>query len=261
MDLGLAGRVALVTGASAGLGRAMAIALAREGVKVAVVARREDALKATCDKIRAIGGEALSLVGDLSERQSLPGLVAQVQAALGEPEILINNTGGPKPSTAAGADLEAWRRDFDQMVLSVMALTDLVLPAMRRRGWGRIVTSTSSGVIAPIANLAPSNALRLALVGWSKTLAREVAAEGVTVNVIVPGRIATERIQFLDAQRATREGRTPEAVTAESVASIPAGRFGDPEEYAAVAAFLCSAPASYVTGTVVRVDGGMLAGI
>jgi 3-oxoacyl-[acyl-carrier protein] reductase len=127
---------------------------------------------------------------------------------------------------------------------------------MRERRWGRILTNTSSGVVAPIPNLALSNALRLALVGWSKTLAREVAAEGVTVNVVVPGRIATDRVRQLDAARAEREGTAVEEATAAAVAAIPVGRYGDPAEYAAAVAFLAGMPASYITGTMLRVDGG-----
>ena len=147
------------------------------------------------------------------------------------------------------------------MVASVIATTDRVLPGMIARRWGRIITSTSSGVIAPIANLAISNALRLSLVGWSKTLAREVARDGVTCNVVVPGRIATDRTRFLDEKRAEREGRSVDQVEASSLGAIPAGRYGDPREYADVVAFLASTRASYVTGSTVRVDGGQIASI
>lgn len=147
------------------------------------------------------------------------------------------------------------------MVLSVIALTDRVLPGMRARKWGRIITSTSSGVEAPIPNLGISNALRLSLVGWSKTLAREVGGDGVTTNIVLPGRIATARIGFLDEQKAKREKRSVEAVAAESTGSIPLGRYGRPEEYGDVVAFLASERASYLTGSVIRVDGGLIASI
>jgi 3-oxoacyl-[acyl-carrier protein] reductase len=147
------------------------------------------------------------------------------------------------------------------MVLSVIAITDRVLPGMKQRHSGRIITSTSSGIVAPIPNLGLSNALRLSLVGWSKTLAREVAGDGITVNVVVPGRIATERVRFLDQSRAAREGRSVEEIVAESERSIPVGRYGRPEEYGDAVAFLASNRASYITGSILRVDGGMIAGI
>lgn len=147
------------------------------------------------------------------------------------------------------------------MVLSVIAVTDRVLPAMKARKWGRIITSASSGVVAPIPNLAISNALRLSLVGWSKTLAREVARDGITANIVLPGRIATDRIKFLDAKKAERENRSVEEVAAESTGTIPVGRYGDPQEYANVVAFLAGTPSSYVTGSVIRVDGGLIASI
>jgi 3-oxoacyl-[acyl-carrier protein] reductase len=147
------------------------------------------------------------------------------------------------------------------MVLSVIATTDRVLPNMRAHHWGRIITSASSGVAAPIPNLAISNALRLSLLGWSKTLSGEVAKDGITVNVVLPGRIATSRIKFLDEAKAKREGRTLEAVEAENIVSIPAGRLGNPEEYGDVVAFLASERAAYITGSVVRVDGGMIPSI
>ena len=147
------------------------------------------------------------------------------------------------------------------MVLSVIASPIACSRPCAQRKWGRIITSTSSGVVAPIPNLGISNALRLSLVGWSKTLAREVGRDGITANIVLPGRIATPRIPFLDEQKAKREGRTVEEVTAESIAVIPVGRYGEPEEYADVVAFLASERAAYVTGSVIRVDGGLIASI
>src|SRR5690606_21180987 len=148
------------------------------------------------------------------------------------------NTGGPPPTPAAGQAPEEWEKFFRSMVVSVIAVTDAVLPHMRARKWGRIITSTSSGVVAPIPNLGISNALRLSLVGWSKTLAREVGRDGITANIVLPGRIATGRITFLDEQKASREGRAVEEVAAESTASIPVGRYGQPSEYGDVVTFL-----------------------
>jgi 3-oxoacyl-[acyl-carrier protein] reductase len=261
MDLGLSGKTALVLGASSGLGRAIALGLAAEGANVAVAARNEAALAALAGEIEALGVRALAVRWDLADLSVIDANVAAVEASLGAVDILINNTGGPPPTTASGQPPELWAAQFQAMVASVIATTDRVLPGMIARRWGRIITSTSSGVIAPIANLALSNALRLSLVGWSKTLAREVARDGVTCNVVVPGRIATDRTRFLDEKRAEREGRSVDQVEASSLGAIPAGRYGDPREYADVVAFLASTRASYVTGSTVRVDGGQIASI
>ncbi len=261
MDLGIAGKTALVLGASGGLGRAMAMALGKEGARVALGARGQAGLDETANLIRAAGGEAFALVWDIADRGVIADRVAAVEAALGPIDILINNTGGPPPTPAAGQDPALWSEKFESMVLSVIAITDAILPGMRARRWGRIITSTSAGVVAPIPNLGLSNALRAALHGWSKTLAREVGEDGVTVNVIVPGRIGTDRITFLDTDRAKREGKSVDEIAAANARSIPLGRLGEPEEYGAVAAFLASQPAAYVTGAVIRVDGGMIASV
>lgn len=261
MDLGISGKTALVLGASSGLGRAIALGLAREGVSVAVAARNEAALNVLATEIADLGGKAFPLAWDLADLDAIDRNVTAVEEALGSVDILINNTGGPPPTPAAGQSPELWAGQFQAMVASVIAITDRVLPGMLARRWGRIITSTSSGVVAPIANLAVSNALRLSLVGWSKTLAREVARDGVTCNIVVPGRIATDRTRFLDEKRAEREGRAVDQVEASSLGAIPAGRYGRPEEYADVVAFLASNRASYVTGSTVRVDGGQIASI
>lgn len=261
MDLQLNGRTALVLGAGGGLGRAIARTLAAEGARVALADIDAEALTATQAAIEAAGGFALPLIWNLADIDVCETHVAAVEAALGPVDILVNNTGGPAPSPAHGVAPETWEAQFRAMVLSVIHLTDRVLPNMRARKWGRIITSTSSGVVAPIPNLGVSNALRSALVGWSKTLAREVAPFGITANVILPGRIATARIRFLDEQKAKREGRSVDDVIAESTGAIPVGRYGTPEEYADAVAFLASARAAYITGSVIRVDGGYLPNI
>lgn len=261
MDLGIKGKIALVLGAGGGLGGAIAKTLAREGVRVAVGNRSPEGAERTVAAIRATGGEAVPIIWDLADLSQIEPRVGEVEATLGHIDILVNNTGGPKPSLVAGQEAGQWRDGFQSMVLSVIMLTDRVLPGMRERKWGRIITSTSSGVVAPIPNLGLSNTLRSSLVGWSKTLAREVGRDRITSNVILPGRIATPRIAFLDEQKARREHRSVEEVSAESHATIPVGRYGDPEEYGATAAFLASAQAAYITGSVIRVDGGLIPSI
>ena len=261
MDLGIRGRTALVLGGGGGLGGAIAHALATEGARIAVADIDAAAVKRSVDQIEAKGGEALDLVWDLSDLTVVDKNVSAIESRFGPVDVLVNITGGPPPTPAAGQETSLWSKHFSAMVLSVIAITDHVLPKMKARGWGRIITSTSSGVVAPIPNLGLSNSLRLALVGWSKTLAREVARDGITANIILPGRIATDRIRFLDEAKAKREGRSIEAVTAESTGSIPIGRYGNPEEYADAVAFLASNRASYITGSVIRVDGGLIASI
>jgi len=261
VDLGIAGKTALVLGGGGGLGGAIAQALAAEGAGVAVADISPQAAERTVEAVAALGGKAVSLEWDLGDLGSIDRHITTVEGALGPVEILVNNTGGPPPSPVGGQDPEIWLRHFQSMVMSVIAITDRVAPLMRSRGWGRIITSASSGVIAPIPNLGLSNALRGSLLGWSKTLAREVAADGVTCNVVVPGRIGTQRTRFLDQAKAEREGRSVEETSADSVASIPVGRYGEPREYAAAVAFLASTQASYITGSVMRVDGGLIAGL
>lgn len=258
MDLGIAGNAALVLAASSGIGRGVALSLAREGVKVAITARSGENAEKVAAEIRANGGQAIGLSWDLADLSVIDGRVAQVERELGPIDILFNNTGGPPPTPAAGQSQAVWTSHFQSMVLSVIAITDAILPGMRERGWGRIITTTSSGVLAPIPGLAISNTLRASLVGWSKSLAGEVGGNGITVNVMVPGRIVTKRSEDLEKRAAESEGVPVAQIVARRGVGVPLGRHGDPQEYGDVAAFLASTRASYVTGSVVRVDGGAI---
>lgn len=261
MDLHLQDRTALVLGGGGGLGSAAAVALSREGARVAIADVAAEPLEASREAITSAGGTAIGIVWDLADLDSIDEHVSTVESQLGPVDVLINITGGPPPTPVSGQETALWEASFRSMVLSVVKITDRVLPGMRERGFGRIVTSVSSGVISPIPNLGLSNSLRSALVGWSKTLAGEVASDGVTANLVVPGRIGTQRIRFLDESKASREGRPVEDVVIESVAAIPAGRYGEPAEYADAITFLASARSAYITGATLRVDGGYISSI
>ena len=256
MDLKITGKRALVLGASRGLGRAVAEGLLAEGVQVIAVARKADAVRAWAGD--APGLSALS--ADLTDLASVDAMIETVLAH-GGVDILVNNSGGPAPGAAASAPRADWLAQFEPMAANLFHLTNRLLPGMRARKWGRVSTIASSGVEQPIPNLALSNGIRAAVVGWSKTLAAEVAADGVTVNIVMPGRIQTARVAELDAAAANRSGSTVEAVQQASAAAIPAGRYGRPEEFAAMVVFLASEPASYVTGSRLRVDGGAIRAI
>jgi 3-oxoacyl-[acyl-carrier protein] reductase len=256
MDLKIAGKRALVLGASRGLGRAVAEGLLAEGVHVIAVARKPDS-------IRAWAGDVPGLTAFSADLTDLASIDALVQAVLdgGGVDILVNNSGGPAPGTAAAAARADWLAQFQAMAANLFHLTSRLVPGMQARKWGRIITIASSGIEQPIPNLALSNGIRAAVAGWSKTLAAEVAVDGVTVNIVMPGRIQTTRVAELDAAAANRTGSTVEAVQKASAAAIPAGRYGRPEEFAAMVVFLASEPASYVTGSRLRVDGGAIRSI
>lgn len=261
MDLEIKEKTALVLGGGGGLGGAIAWSLANEGVNVVVADISLEAAQATVTTLVEAGLKAFALEWDLGQLEQIDSKIGAIEAEYGQVDILVNNTGGPPPTTAHGQDAILWTRHFESMVLSVIKITDRVLPGMRQRKWGRIITSTSSGVISPIPNLGISNALRMTLVGWSKTLAREVGNDGITVNIVLPGRIATGRITFLDEAKAKREGRSVEEVSKESTAAIAVGRYGDPKEYGDVVTFLASNKASYITGSTLRIDGGLITSI
>ncbi len=259
MDLELNGKRALVLASSQGLGLAIATALVNEGAHVLLSGRSADKLADVAGALTKSGpGKAEFVVADLADANAATTLYKTAMDRLGGLDILVNNTGGPPPGATTAADAQSWRNQFDAMVLRVIEITNLCLPPMREAGWGRILTVASSGVLQPIPNLAMSNTLRSALVGWTKTLSNEVAGDGVTANMLLPGRIHTARVDQLDENAAKRTGKTLQDVRTASRATIPAGRYGAVEEFADVAAFLVSARASYVTGSLIRCDGGSI---
>ncbi len=260
MDLGLKGKRALVLASAGGLGGGVAEALAAEGARVALFDFDGDKLAAHAAYLKkTYDTDVEFFVGDIGDLDQLENARAETEKRFGGVDILVNNTPGPHPGPLQGVtDPDIWRKQFEVMVLSVMELSRKVLPGMKERKWGRILTLASSSVIQPIPHLTISNVLRSALTGWSKTLATEVAADGITVNMVLPGRIHTERVDQIDAANAAKAGKTFEEFRADALKLLPTGRFGSVAEYAAMVAFLASEPASYVTGSQVRVDGGMI---
>jgi 3-oxoacyl-[acyl-carrier protein] reductase len=257
MDLGIAGRTAFVAASTSGLGWATASALATEGVRVAVTGRRG---QLAADRAQELP-EAIGLELDLTDTASLDAALRVTESRLGPIDILVLNSGGPPPSTAADVSPDDLETAARLLLLPHQHMLRATVPGMRQRGWGRVLAVGSSGVQQPIPHLALSNAIRGALAGLLKTWASEVAADGVTVNMLLPGRIATDRMTQLDEAAAERTGASVERVQADTEARIPAGRYGEPEEFASAAAFLCSDLASYMTGGQIRVDGGLVSGL
>ncbi|MGA2512782.1 MAG: SDR family oxidoreductase [Candidatus Limnocylindrales bacterium] len=259
MDLGLRGRTALVGGASAGLGRATAERLAGEGCKLALWSRGGEALERAADEIRKLHSVvAVTIAGDAADPATAAKVAWQAERSLGPIDIAILNAGGPVASEATKTSPAEWRRSFQLLALTPIEIATALLPGMRSRGWGRIVSIMSSGIRQPIPDLSYSNACRSALQAWLKTIAPEVIADGVTVNGVLPGRLDTARVAALDRAKAEKTGDTQAEVRAQAERSIPAGRYGRPDELAAYVAWLCSDLASYQTGTFVSIDGGML---
>jgi 3-oxoacyl-[acyl-carrier protein] reductase len=258
MDLQLKGKTALVLGGSKGLGRGVAEALAGEGVAVALGARGREALDKTAAEINARGGgRAIGVTADTGDWASLERAVKTTREQLGPIDILLNNHGGPPPSPVLGVKPEVWEQQFHAMVLNIFRITELVLPDMQARKWGRIINVASESVVQPIAAIGISNTLRGAIAGWAKTLAGEVGRDGITVNTLLPGPFATDRVLSV----AARQNIPAEEVAQRVARTVPVGRLGTPAEFGAVAAFLASPLAAYITGSLIRVEGGNIRSI
>jgi 3-oxoacyl-[acyl-carrier protein] reductase len=256
MDLGIRGKVALVCGASKGIAYAAAEAFAREGCALAICSRDAASIGAAANTLEALGVPVLAMVADLSTSVGIETVVRETMARYGRVDILVANTGGPPTGAAMGHDWEAWTRASELLLRSVVELTRAFVPGMRERKWGRVLSITSRAVKAPVQGLVLSNALRAAVTGYLRTLANEVAADGVTVNTVLPGFTATERLDSLASANASSNGVTREAVFAGWVAQTPAGRLGRADEVGATIVFAASVQAGFMTGQAILVDGG-----
>ncbi len=262
MKLGLEGKRALVLAASRGLGYACARGLAAEGCRVVICSRDEGRIHAAADQIRQeTGAEVTALVADVSSPDEAARLVEAAVAAYGGLEIVLHNAGGPPAGAFLGTTEAQWAQAFQQNLMSFVRLVQAAVPEMRKAGYGRILTIASSSIKQPIPNLVLSNAFRTGIWGLAKTMARELAPQGILVNVIAPGRIATERIDELDQVNAKTSGTPIEDVRKASIASIPLGRLGHPDEFANLAVFLASEAAGYISGQAIAVDGAAMSAL
>jgi len=262
MNLGLKNKVAMVGGASKGLGLAVARALAAEGALVSIASRDGEALNRAADTIeRETGGQALAVPADLSKADAIAHWHASTIAQFGGVDLLFANTGGPPAGTALSIDDSGWQSAFELLLMSVVRTVRLVVPSMRARGGGAILIGTSSSVKEPVPILALSNVMRSGVTSLAKTLSFELAPDRIRVNTLIPGRIATDRLRQLDEISAKTSGLAVEEQQARNAASIPMGRYGAPDDFGRVGAFLLSEAASYITGTSVQVDGGLIKGL
>jgi 3-oxoacyl-[acyl-carrier protein] reductase len=262
MDYGLRGRVALVNAASKGIGRGIAEALAAEGVGLVISARSGDELERTARAISGTHGvEVVPVAADVSVAGTAERLVETAVSRFGRLDILVNNSGGPPGGTFADFDDAAWQAAFDLLLLSVVRMVRAALPHLRASGHGRIVTVASTSVKQPLPNLLLSNSLRAGVAGLSKTLADELAADNITVNMVLPGSILTDRLRSFARERAEREGVLVDDLVRASATNIPLRRIGEPSDMGNLVAFLCSDAGAYITGTNIPVDGGLLRGL
>lgn len=257
MDLEVKGRVAIITAASSGLGKATAMELAAEGATVVINARRADELENAADEIRAASeAEVLAIPGDVTNEDHIRELVSETVKRFGAVDILVANAGGPPAGFFNDFTAQDYREAVELNLISTINLCREAAPHMRKRGWGRIVAVSSIAAKQPVENLILSNTARAGVLGFMKSLSQQVAADGITVNTVCPGYHLTERLKSLAPLTAQSEGITVDEVYERWAASTPMNRIGDPKEFAAVVAFLCSERASYLTGTVIQVDGG-----
>lgn len=262
MNFGINGKIALVTAASRGLGRGCAEQLAAEGCRVAICSRDGSTAKQVAVEISAAtGSEVLGFGADMSKVEDIRHLLAEVRQALGDPEILVTNAGGPPPGTYATTDLAEYEKAFNLTLMSAVHLIHGVTPAMTAKGWGRIIAITSISVKQPIGTLLLSNMARAGLTGFLKTIATELAPTGITVNALLPGTHKTSRIDQLARFRAEQENKTPEEVIQEMMSANPSNTIGESSDFGAAAAFLASVQAQYITGQNLLLDGGNYRGL
>lgn len=262
MDLQLAGKTAIVLASSKGLGKATALTLAAEGANVAICGREESALTATSQEIEQATGRApLAMKVDVRNPEDIEQLVSATAERFGSVDILVANAGGPPTGTFDQMTDEMWQQAFEQNMLSYVRAIRAVLPYMRKQKFGRIVNFTSSSIKEPLSNLILSNSFRTGIVGLAKTLSTELGPEGILINTVGPGRIATDRVATLDELTAERLQTDRETIRKQSEQKIPVGRYGEPEEFARVVTFLASPANSYVTGQTLLIDGGMVKSI